>query len=55
MAEYPAELARTHRLADGTMVMIRPMRATDADLTCELLAGLRVVKRLRAPALRRGA
>jgi acetyltransferase len=29
MAEYPAQLARAHRLADGREVLIRPIRPTD--------------------------
>lgn len=32
MADYPTELCRPHHLFDGTLVMIRPIRAADAPM-----------------------
>ena len=40
MADYPAHLAREHRLADGRMVTIRPIRAGDDAAERAFLAGL---------------
>lgn len=35
MADYPEELNRTHRLSDGTEVVIRPVRPADVPLEGE--------------------
>ena len=40
MAEYPAHLAREHRLADGRRVVIRPIRADDEPREREFFAAL---------------
>jgi acetyltransferase len=39
VAEYPAQLARQHRLADGRMVTIRPIRPDDAARVRDFLSG----------------
>ena len=40
MADYPAHLARAHRLFDGRTVTIRPIRPDDAARTLEFLSRL---------------
>lgn len=40
MAEYPQQLVREHRLADGKTVTLRPIRPEDADRVREFLTGL---------------
>lgn len=40
MVEYPAHLARSHRLADGRRVVIRPIRPQDEPLEREFLERL---------------
>jgi len=56
VAQYPAHLARTHRLFDGRTVTIRPIRTDDAERTHQFLEGLsgesryfRFQKWVRAP------
>jgi hypothetical protein len=40
MAEYPARLARTHRLFDGRTVTVRPVRCDDAERMREFVHAL---------------
>jgi acetyltransferase len=40
MADYPAHLAREHRLFDGSTVLIRPVRRNDAVLERDFLTEL---------------
>lgn len=40
MADYPAHLARSHKLYDGRIVTVRPIRAADAAHTREFLERL---------------
>jgi len=40
MAEYPQELVQSHRLSDGTEIVIRPIRAEDAQMEQAFVRGL---------------